>query len=275
MNGPVDRPFPHGFRSHTNGFTLIELLVVIAIIAILASLLLPALSRAKQEGKRAVCLSNLKQLSLMWTMYADDNNDAIVNGINSRNAEGEPPWVGMARIEQPVERQLRMLSEGALFPYSQTVEIYRCPVAKPKEMRTYSTVHAMNGIPVFGNKLRLRKVSQIRNPVERIAFIDDYMDNWDASWTINYQSPSWWNPLPFRHSRGTTLGMADGHATTFRWMDPRSIAFAKLSWSAAEGGQVSKNQPGNPDIHRLTIAAWGELGYQPKSSSGSRTQGRN
>lgn len=83
-------------NSHKQAFTLIELLVVIAIIAILASLLMPALSRAKQEGKRAVCLSNLKQLSLMWMMYADDNNDAIVNGLNSRNAEGETPWVGLA-----------------------------------------------------------------------------------------------------------------------------------------------------------------------------------
>lgn len=256
------RPLFHGPKSVRLGFTLIELLVVIAIIGILASMLLPALSRAKQEGKRAVCLSNLRQLSLMWMMYADDNNDAIVNGLNSVNGEGERPWVGLARIEQPVEQQLQLLSDGALFSYAQTVDIYRCPVAKPKEMRTYSTVHAMNGVPVFGNQLRLRKVSQIRNPVEQIAFIDDYMDNWDASWTINYQSPAWWNPLPFRHSRGTTLGMADGHATTFHWSDSRSIAFAKLTWAQAEAGQVSKNQPGNPDIHRLTKAAWGGLGYE-------------
>ena len=105
----------HRQTSVGSGFTLIELLVVIAIIAILASLLLPALSRAKQQGKRAVCLSNLRQLSLMWTMYADDHNDSIVNGLNSVNAEGERPWVGTARIEQPVEQQRRLLSDGALF----------------------------------------------------------------------------------------------------------------------------------------------------------------
>ena len=261
INSPI-RQSTRATKLAQRGFTLIELLVVIAIIGILASMLLPALSRAKQEGKRAVCLSNLKQLSLMWMMYADDNDDRIVNGINSVNAEREKPWVGMARIEQPVERQLELLADGALFPYSQTVDIYRCPVAKPNEMRTYSTVHAMNGVPVFGDKLRLRKVSQIRNPVERIVFIDDYMDNWDASWTINYREPSWWNPLPFRHARGTTLGMADGHATTFKWKDSRSIDFAKQTWAQAESG--AKSQPGNPDIHLLTIAAWGELGYEPK-----------
>ncbi|MHC4331052.1 MAG: type II secretion system protein, partial [Planctomycetota bacterium] len=55
------------------GFTLIELLVVIAIIAILLAILMPALNRVREQGKRAVCLSNLKQLSLAWILYADDN----------------------------------------------------------------------------------------------------------------------------------------------------------------------------------------------------------
>jgi len=62
------------------GFTLIELLVVIAIIAILMAILMPTLNRAREQGKRAVCLGNLKQLSLSWITYADDNDDRIVNG---------------------------------------------------------------------------------------------------------------------------------------------------------------------------------------------------
>ena len=82
----------------SRGFTLIELLVVIAIIAILMAILMPALNRVREQGKRAVCLSNLKQLALAWIMYADENDDKIVSGAGGvkRNYNGKPeiPWVG-------------------------------------------------------------------------------------------------------------------------------------------------------------------------------------
>lgn len=67
-------------RHRSKGFTLIELLVVIAIIAILMAILMPTLNRAREQGRRAACLSNLRELTLAWQMYADENDTRIVSG---------------------------------------------------------------------------------------------------------------------------------------------------------------------------------------------------
>jgi len=77
-----------------NGFTLIELLVVIAIIAVLMAILMPALNRVREQGKRAACLSNVKQLTLGWIMYADDNDQKIVSGRTAQNS-----WVQREAID--------------------------------------------------------------------------------------------------------------------------------------------------------------------------------
>ena len=75
------------------GFTLIELLVVIAVIALLMAVLMPALSRAREQAKLRVCLSNLSQLQLAWIMYADSNDEKIVNGGRADNLN-ENDWSG-------------------------------------------------------------------------------------------------------------------------------------------------------------------------------------
>ena len=73
-----------------NAFTLIELLVVIAVIAVLMAVLLPALNRAREQGKRTVCMSNLKQLMLAWVLYADDHDQMIVNSCTVAGTGGHP-----------------------------------------------------------------------------------------------------------------------------------------------------------------------------------------
>ena len=129
--------------SFVKGFTLVELLVVISIIALLLSVLMPALSKAREAGKRAVCLNNLKSLAVTWMMYADDNNDRLVNAMTSPlrkkglnwNWETKnpsfwsyfhgPSWVGWWDDPGNLKAQIRAIEIGTLYPYCENVKLYR------------------------------------------------------------------------------------------------------------------------------------------------------
>jgi len=112
------------------GFTLIELLVVIAIIAILAGMLLPALGKAKTKAQGIQCMSNQRQLSLAWTLYAGDNGDNLV--WNDLTADGSG-WVRGILDYNPANphntnlANLRDPKYAKLAPYTQAVGIYKCP----------------------------------------------------------------------------------------------------------------------------------------------------
>jgi prepilin-type N-terminal cleavage/methylation domain-containing protein len=112
------------------GFTLIELLVVIAIIAILASMLLPALAKAKEKGRQAKCINNLKQISLGTTMYADDNNDCL-HTVNGR-IPNDGQWTLGPKFEQLLapDDPYAYWAIAYIKYFGGTKQVFRCPSAK-------------------------------------------------------------------------------------------------------------------------------------------------
>jgi prepilin-type N-terminal cleavage/methylation domain-containing protein/prepilin-type processing-associated H-X9-DG protein len=244
-------------------FTLIELLVVIAVIAVLMAILMPALNRAKEQGKRATCLSNLKQLNLAWIMYADDNNDKLVNGDTGEYGihANETPWVlkDWDRSFTVIQKE-KAIEDGALFPYTQTLKVYRCPTVERDRPRTYATVDSMNckgweSHAEMPGSVMIKKRSRITEPSFRHVYVDDGGTGFNAlgGWTVYVRAYKWWDPPPIRHGKGTNFSYADGHSEFWKWEDKRTIDFGeKIPLTA-----FSEIQDGNNDIRKSAIAMWG------------------
>jgi prepilin-type N-terminal cleavage/methylation domain-containing protein/prepilin-type processing-associated H-X9-DG protein len=247
-------------------FTLIELLVVVAIIAILMAVLLPAMQRAREQGKRAVCLSNVKQFGLSWVLYADENDQKIVNACTIENSEGhvdkqEPCWMYF-HSDYNTQQRIDGIQRGAMWRYVGQLKIYKCPTGIRGEVNTYAIVDSMNGAMVsiqnVPPKLYIKRKTQIPRPGEHLVFVDEGRTS-VQSWTIFYDRESWWDMPPVRHGVGTNFSFADGHAEYWKWRDPRTLKVA-----AQEGDwQSLVAASGNPDIQRVQRAAWGQLGYTP------------
>ena len=253
----------------TRGFTLIELLVVIAIIAVLMAILIPTLHRAREQGQRAVCLNSLKQLTLAWMLYAEDNNYKIVNGSTFFPRSGEPAWIGAQGQFSGSEREQREhLKDGVLYKYCEDVDIFKCPTGIRGEVVTYAIVDAMNGAQMDDGSpripgtegLTIKLLTQLPRPGERFVFVDEGKISPD-SWTVHYLEESWWDQPTMRHGDGTNFSFADGHSEYWKWKDGRTVKLARLESDNA--GSVDPHQPGNPDLHNVQRAAWGKLGYTP------------
>jgi len=265
-----------------HAFTLIELLVVIAVIAILMAILMPALQRAREQGQRAACLSNLKQLTLAWSMYADENDDRLVNGAAGFTSDQdwgthakELNWVGKCWADDygsggqlAVQAQRDAIMAGALWPYVKEMGLYSCPTGVRGEMLTYAIMFSMNAVchaevrGVRGAHVKKRN-EIVPNPALRLVFIDEGWVTPDA-FAVYYNREVWWDDPPVRHGDGTNVSFADGHAEYQKWRGTETIKVGRARVRGHAGaGTVPTSDSGYEDLHWLQRGCWGKLGYTP------------
>jgi prepilin-type N-terminal cleavage/methylation domain-containing protein len=250
-------------RDRAPGFTLIELLVVIAIIAILAGMLLPALARSKTKAQAIACMGNLRQLQLCWIMYADDNNGRLVYGYNG-TANDPLRWVRGDLNTDSDATNLVYIQTGYLFPYNQTVGIYKCPGdlstqkggAKRPRVRSVSMSTAINhpGAPLPSPPYRVYyKTSDIIEPppAKLWVFMMEHANSivggvltvecqGKGAQTRLYDYPASY------HGGADGLSFADGHAEIHKYVDVRTKPAPR--WSAGDVLPHNVASPNNPDL---------------------------
>lgn len=264
------------------GFTLVELLVVIAVIALLMAILLPALTKAREQGKRAVCLAQIKQLQMAWGMYADNNKDKIVcsdiryswgftaavGGPQGTWCEWPHEWhpcplktstTGLAgatwlNADAPREDWFHAIEDGLLWKYIEDHKMYRCPNGEKDAYVTYAIVHSMNAWPgSFGGgpATRITMRTQIKRTADRVVFIDKgYIDN--GAFGILYGSgpPNWSPNVQYMTGNAENRGFFDnppvrhGTGTVLSFVDNHAEYW---KWPDPRTREYDYNNPLDPD----------------------------
>jgi prepilin-type N-terminal cleavage/methylation domain-containing protein/prepilin-type processing-associated H-X9-DG protein len=267
-------------RSHfPAAFTLIELLVVIAIIAILASLLLPVLGRAKDQARRVHCTGNERQLIVAWAMYPADHREQLVLNGGSARGPSTAPYLWVYGSNHRDDRQT-LINENYLVSdryallarYIRSLGVYKCAadrsvwpawgtsgnVRMVNETRSYSmnvyvgTPGANVQAPVSVNsayRVYLATSQLAREPVaDRWVFMDGHPGSiCTPAFGVNMQSDSFVHyPSSLHRGRGV-VAFADSHVEVHKWVDARTKPIL------ANGSNIAHHQasPGNADLKWL------------------------
>lgn len=242
-----------------HGFTLIELLVVMSIMSLLMSILLPGLNQAREQANRVVCASNLRQLTLAWTMYAVNNEDELCSSDTLFNNPGNN-WVadGPEIPGNTTGGTGIAIKDGVLWRYTETVDLYKCKSDRSELLRSYSISRAMSGKTCECEHDSIKpfsKLGQISGAAKKMVIIDaGSRSKWiEGSFCpvsdIDAEPPEWFlrdsRNITARHSDGCNLSFVDIHCEYWRWKDPRTVRLA--DWQI-DPSEASEN---NPDLERM------------------------